>query len=212
MNNVIKMLATNKDYRIVIADTCQIAADQLRDFTGSDSIRAWLEQVMTSCTLFAAMTDINRKTSFSFRFAKDISIYCRIANAKLSVEYSEQLHAFTGSLTELLHPRSVLSITSGDWETGLHTGTVEAHIDNISLLLSHFTAQSEQLPTHFILADHCSTRGLAMQPLPFADSQAMAKYNAELVYLTKRLAEADWCEVPGIYTPMASVVSENQLE
>lgn len=57
-----------------------------------------------------------------------------------------------------------------------------------------------------------STRGLLMQPLPFADEKIMAKNDAELVYLSKRLEQANWQEVISIYSHLANVVSENKME
>lgn len=212
MHNIIKMLSANKDFRMVIADTYLIAEKGLCDFSGRECIRKLLEQVITNCTLLSAMNDFSQKISFTFRLTKEITIFCMISNSKFSIEYTDSLNEFTGTVTDLFNDKSVLSITTGDWETGLHTGTVEAHIDNVSMLLSHFTVQSEQLPSHFIMAGHNSTRGLLMQPLPFADEEIMAKSDAELVYLSKKLEEANWHEVTSIYSHLASVVSENKIE
>lgn len=212
MSNIIKMLSANKDFRMVIADTYHIAEKELCGFTGNGCIRDLLEQVITNCTLLSAMNDFSQKISFTFRLSKDISIFCMITNSKFSMEYSDSLNEFTGTVTDLFNNKSVLSITTGDWETGLHTGTVEAHIDNVSMLLSHFTVQSEQLPSHFIMAGRNSTRGLLMQPLPFADEKIMAKSDAELVYLSKKLEQANWHEATKIYSHLANVVSENKME
>ena len=212
MNNIIKMFSANKDFRMVIADTYQIAEKGLGNFTGRDCIRKFLEQIITNCTLLSAMNDFSQKISFTFRLSKDISIFCMITNSKFSIEYTDNLNEFAGTVTDLFDNKSVLSITTGDWETGLHTGTVEAYIDNVDMLFAHFTVQSEQLPSHFIMAGDNSTRGLLMQPLPFADEKIMTKNDAELVYLSKKLEQANWQEVISIYSHLANVVLENKME
>lgn len=212
MNNIIKMLSTNKDFRMVIADTHQIAEKELNNFTGRNCIRGFLEQIITNCTLLSAMNDFSQKISSVLRLSKDISVFCMITNSKFSIEYTCKLNEFDGSVSDLFDDKSVLSITTGDWETGLHTGTVEAHIDNVDMLFAHFTVQSEQLPSHFIMAGDNTTRGLLMQPLPFADKKIMAKNDDELVYLSKKLEKANWQEVISIYSHLANVVSENKIE
>lgn len=212
MNNIIKMLSVDKDYRLVIADTYQIAEKELGCFTGAEGIRKFLEQVITNCTLLSAMNDFGQKISFTFRLANNISISCKIASLKLSIEYTAALNQFAGTVTDLFNEKSVLSVTTGDWQTGLHTGTVEAHIDNVDMLFAHFTVQSEQLPSHFILAGNNTTRGLLMQPLPFANESLITKYDDELMYLSRRLENASWPEVPSIYSHLANVISENKIE
>lgn len=108
--------------------------------------------------------------------------------------------------------KSVVSITTGDWETGLQTGTVEAYIDNVDMLFAHFTVQSEQLPSHFMMAGTTPTRGLLFQPLPFADERVMAKNDNEVVYLSKALENADWKDAAEIYAHLANVISEDKIE
>jgi redox-regulated HSP33 family molecular chaperone len=212
MKNIIKMLSANKDFRIVVADTYQIAEKELNDFTGKNYILEFLKQIITNCTLLSAMNDFNQKISFSLRLSKGISIFCMIANSKFSIEYTDKLNEFDGTLSDLFDEKSLLSITTGDWETGLHTGTVEAHIDNVDILFAYFTVQSEQLPSHFIMAGNNATRGLLMQPLPFADKKEIAKNDAELVYLSKQLEETEWQKVSEIYSHLAKVISESKIE
>ncbi len=212
MNNIIKMLSMNKDFRIVIADTYQIAEKELNDFSGNDCIRKFLEQIITNCTLLSAMNDFSQKISFMLRLSKDISVFCMITNSKFSIEYTNKLNEFKGTVSDLFNNKSLLSITTGDWDTGLHTGTVEAHIDNIDILFAYFTVQSEQLPSHFIIAADNATRGVLMQPLPFADKKAIAKGNAELLYLSKQLEQTEWQKVIRIYNPLGNVISESRIE
>lgn len=212
MKNIIKMLSMNKDFRIVIADTYQIAEKELNDFTGNDCIREFLEQIITNCTLLSAMNDFNQKISFSLRLSKKIFIFCMITNSKFSIEYTNKLNEFNGTISDLFNDKSLLSITTGDWDTGLHTGTVEAHIDNIDILFAYFTVQSEQLPSHFIMAGDNATRGVLMQPLPFADKKAIAEGDAELLYLSKQLEQNEWQKVISIYSPLANVISESRIE
>lgn len=206
------MLSVNKDFRIVIADTYQIAEKELNDFTGNDCTRKFLEQIITNCTLLSAMNDSNQKISFSLRLSKEISIFCMITNSKFSIEYTNKLNEFNGTVSDLFNDKSLLSITTGDWDIGLHTGTVEAHIDNIDILFAYFTVQSEQLPSHFIMAGDNTTRGVLMQPLPFADEKAISKGDAELLYLSKQLEQTEWQKVISIYNPLANVISESKIE
>lgn len=202
----------NKDFRIVIVDTYQIAEKELSDFTGNNYIREFLEQIITNCTLLSAMNDFNQKISFSLRLSKEISIFSMIKNSKFSIEYTGKLNEFDGTVSDLFDDKSILSITTGDWDTGLHTGTVEAHIDNVDILFAHFTVQSEQLPSHFIMAGDNATRGILMQPLPFADEKAIAKNDAELLYLSKQLEQTEWQKVSDIYNHLANVISESRIE
>ncbi|MDD2958524.1 MAG: Hsp33 family molecular chaperone HslO [Lachnospiraceae bacterium] len=211
MKNIIKMLSANKDYRVVVTDTLQIAEKELGDFAGQDGIRRFLEQIITNCTLLSAMNDFSQKISFVLRLTKDITISCMISNSKLHIYYTAKLNEFDGTISDLFDDKSMLSITTGDWETGLHTGTVEAHIDNVDMLFAHFTVQSEQLPSHFIMAGTKTTRGLLVQPLPFADEKLMEQADRELVYLSTALEQTDWKSVLDIYRPLATVISESEI-
>lgn len=212
MNNIIKMLSVNKDFRMVIADTHKISEKELCEFTGSPRIQMFLERIITNCTLLSAINDFNAKISFSFRLSQGISIFCQIVDAKFSMEYKDKLNQFDGTVADLFDNKSVLSITTGDWKTGLHTGTVEAHMDSIDMLLSHFTVQSEQLPSHFIMAGNNSSRGILMQPLPFADEKIISKSDDELVYLSKELEHVNWNNAANIYGHLANIISENKIE
>lgn len=211
MKNIIKMLSANKDYRVVIADTLHIAEKELGNFTGQACIRGFLEQIITNCTLLSAMNDFSQKISFMLRLAKGVTISCMISKSKFNIDYAEKLNEFDGTVSDLFDDKSVLSITTGDWETGLHTGTVEAHIDNVDILFAHFTVQSEQLPSHFIMAGTKTTRGLLFQPLPFADEKLMAQADRELVYLSTALEQTVWQSVLDIYNPLATVISESEI-
>ena len=51
-----------------------------------------------------------------------------------------------------------------------------------------------------------------MQPLPFADEKAISKGDAELLYLSKQLAQTEWQKVISIYNPLANVISESRIE
>lgn len=212
MNNIIKMLSVNQDFRMVIADTHKISEKELNNFTGTKCIRKFLEQIITNCTLLSAINDFNTKISFSFRLSQGISIFCQINDSTFSMEYKDKLNQFDGSVTDLFDNKSVLSITTGDWKTGLHTGTVEAHMDSIDMLLSHFTVQSEQLPSHFIMADDNHSRGVLMQPLPFADKKSISKSDDELVYLSKELEQVNWDNAANIYSHIANIIAENKIE
>ena len=160
----------------------------------------------------AVINDFNAKISFSFRLSQRKSIFCQITDSIFSIEYKDKLNNFDGTVSDLFDNKSVISITTGNWETGLHTGTVEAYMDSVVMLFSHFTVQSEQLPSHFIMAgDNCS-RGILMQPLPFADEKLISKSDDELVYLSKELERANWDNVANMYSHLANLISENKIE
>lgn len=212
MKNIIKMLSVNKDYRIVAADTFKIAESELKDFTGNNYIREFLKQIITNSTLLSAINDFNQKISFSLRLSEGINIFCMVVNSKFSIEYSNKLNTFNGAISDLFDEKSLLSITTGDWDTGLYTGTVEAYIDNVDVLFAYFTVQSEQLPSHFIMAGNNPSRGILMQPLPLADEREIARIDAELVYLSKQLEQTHWERVSDIYNHLAKVISKNDIE
>ena len=116
MNNIIKMLSANKDFRMVIADTHQISEKALSEFTGTHCIRKFLEQIITNCTLLSAINDYNAKISFSFRLSQGASIFCQITDSKFSIEYKNELNDFVGTVADLFDNKSVVSITTGNWE------------------------------------------------------------------------------------------------
>lgn len=206
------MLSVNKDFRMVIADTHEISEKELCEFAGTPWIRIFLEQMITNCTLLSAINDFHTKISFSFRLAQGISIFCQIVDSTFSMEYNDKLNQFDGTIADLFDNKSVLSITTGDWKTGLHTGTVEAHMDSIDMLLSHFTVQSEQLPSHFIMAGNNSSRGILMQPLPFADEKIISKSDDELVYLSKEFEQVSWNNAENIYGHLANIIAKKKIE
>lgn len=212
MNNIVKMLACDKQFRMVVVDTVAIAQKELRSFRGKPYVRRWLEQVITNCTLLSAINDFGMKISFSFRLSQGITVFCQIVDYTFSITYPAALDEFTGEIIDLFDSKSVLSITTGDWTTGLHTGTVEANMDSIEMLLAHFTIQSEQLPSQFIMAGNNASRGVLMQPLPFADEKIITKSASELVYLAKELEHTSWHNVAYVYSHLANIIGENKIE
>ncbi|PXW90501.1 Hsp33 protein [Pseudogracilibacillus auburnensis] len=85
-------------------------------------------------------------------------------------------------------------------------------MDSIDMILSHFTVQSDQLPSHFIMAGDNHSRGVLMQPLPFADKKLISKSDDELVYLSKELEQVNWNNAANIYSHIANIIAENKIE
>lgn len=212
MNNIIRMLSVNQDFRMAVTDTRQIAAKALNSFTGTASMRSLLQEIITNCVLFSSVNNAPPKISFSFRLSQGVSIFCQISDAKFTMEYSAEINKFEGTAADLFDDKSVVSVTTGSWETGIHTSTVEAHMDSIVMLFSHFAVQSEQLPSHIILGEDNASRGILMQPLPFADYKLMGKAAYEVVYHAKELGRLPWGQVPGKLSCLAKVISENTIE
>ena len=212
MNNVIKILSMNKDYRVAIADTKMIAERGLAGFTGEIAVRDFLAQFITNCVLLSGINDFSSKISVSLRLSEEASAFCLITGQVLSLEYSKTFNLHQKSLSDLFDCKSIMTVTTGDWQTGLHTGTVEAYIDNIDMLFSHFAVQSDQLPSQFIIAKEDMSRGLLFQPLPFADNNSMQKASQELAYLSEKLEQADWADVPTVYAHLGEVVSQSKIE
>lgn len=48
---------------------------------------------------------------------------------------------------ELVGKGATLSITRGEWMTGMFTGTIEINTDSMELCLSDFYSKSEQIET-----------------------------------------------------------------
>ncbi|MFD2132230.1 hypothetical protein ACFSKI_13535 [Pseudogracilibacillus auburnensis] len=92
MNNIIKMLSVNQDFRMVIADTHKILEKELNNFTGAKCIRKFLEQIITNCTLLSAINDFNTKISFYFQLSQGISIFCQINDSNFRMEYKDKLN------------------------------------------------------------------------------------------------------------------------
>lgn len=159
MNNIIRMLSVKQDFRMAVADTRQIAAKALNAFTGTAGMRSLLQEIITNGVLLSSINDAPPKISSSFRLSQGVSIFCQISDAKFTMEYSAEMNKFDGVAADLFDDKSVLSVTTGNWETGIHTSTVEAHMDSVVMLFSHFTVQSEQLPSHIILGEDNASRG-----------------------------------------------------
>ncbi|MEK3793978.1 Hsp33 family molecular chaperone HslO [Paenibacillus sp. FSL R7-0204] len=212
MNNIIRMLSVNQDFRMAVADTRQIASKALNAFTGTTGMRSLLQEIITNCALLSSINDAPSKISFSFRLSQGVSIFCQISDANCTMEYSAEMNEFDGTAADLFDGKSVVSVTTGNWETGIHTSTVEAHMDSVVMLFSHFTVQSEQLPSHIILAEDNASRGILMQPLPFADNQLMGKAAYELLYQAKEWGQLPWGQIPGRLSCLAKVISENTIE
>lgn len=212
MNNVIKILSMNKDYRVAIADTKKIAERELAGFTGEIAVRDFLAQFITNCALLSGINDFSSKISVSLRLSEEASAFCLITGQTLSLEYSGTLNLYRKNLSDLFDCKSIMTVTTGDWQTGLHTGTVEAYIDNIDMLFSHFAMQSDQLSSQFIIAKKDRSRGILFQPLPFAEHDTMQKASQELAYLSEKLEQADWEDVPALYAHLGKVVSQSKIE
>lgn len=211
MNNVYKLLTNNKESRIVIIDTQKIARKELSNFTGKSSIKFFLQETITSCALFAAMNDFHSKISFSFRLANNVLIFCEIKNNQLTLDYSEHLNTFSGKMTDLITEGSILSITTGDWNIGLHTGTVEISDANMNMVLAHFSNQSDQLPSHYIFPKNTFTRGVLLQPLPFANPTDIEKKQQTIREFSPIFEESSWRETPKLFKNIAYVLWENTL-
>lgn len=211
MENVFKLLSKNKDCRLVIIDTEKIAKKELNNFTGDPDIKEMLQQTITSCALFAAINDFYTKISFSFRFTKDISLFCEIKDGQLILDYKEELNTFAGDLSSLITHQSVLSITTGDWNIGLHTGTVEITLEDMSRVLAHFTVQSDQLPSHFIFPENLYTKGILLQPLPFANKNKIENMNQNIQYLSSKFKHSPWSKVPNLFENIGDVIWKKTL-
>lgn len=211
MNNTIRMFSNEKDYRMVLVDTKNIANEELKDFTGTDEIRNILTKVITVFALFSGLNEHDKKISLKLNLSNNYYISSIISDKKLHLGYSEELNNFEGAAEELFREKSIMSITSGDWETGLYTGTVEVITNKVEVIFSHFTAQSEQLPSSFKFAEDNYYRGLLVQALPFADENKMGDIIHELHYYNKELENKDWKDVPELYKHLATVISESNL-
>ncbi len=209
MNNIIKMLSVNNDFRVVLADTKEISTAQLANFTGNNFVRDFLERIITNCVLLSAINDFDQKISFSLRLINNNSVFCMIDNSTFSMRYTDSINDQNLDPRDLFDEKSLLSITIGDWNTGLHTGMIEANIDSVEMLFASFSVQSEQLPSHFIPAG--STRGLMLQPLPFADQNTMKKNDEEFVYLASALEQTNWENAFDLYTSYAKLIKETKI-
>ena len=73
MNNVIKILSNNKDYRMVVIDTKKIIERELAEFKGSPLVRNVMKRFITNCVLLSGIHDFKQKISVSLRLSANMS-------------------------------------------------------------------------------------------------------------------------------------------
>ena len=209
MNNVIKILSNNKDYRMVVIDTKKIIERELAEFKGSPLVRNVMKRFITNCVLLSGIHDFKQKISVSLRLSANMSFYCVIADRSIYSEYNE---AGCDNEADLFDCQSILAVTTGDWQTGIYTGTVKAQMDDMDMIFSHYMMQSEQIYGRFMTGKKNIHRGCVYQILPFADETNIQKEDQKLSYLLEELECADWLDVPKIYDPVGTVVFETKIE
>ncbi len=194
MTKLVKILTTDKDCRLVVADTQSLAARELADFNGSPQAKQFLSELITCCVLYGGINDFYTKISFLLRLRKGWTIFCELKHGEFALRYPDVSQV--PNLGELIDQQATLSITTGDWSTGLHTGTVSFEQGTPSQLFTHFSRQSEQLPSDFIVASDAST-GCLLQALPYADPQKIAGLRQQLAVET---IARDWQQITALGT------------
>lgn len=211
MENILRFLSLKKEYRMTVVDTSQLSQKLLQEFNGSKEVRKLIEQVVTSCTLLVAIDNLEKKLSFSFRLTESHTIFFQINYPEVILHYSDSLTHYQGSVQKLFDKTSSLSVTVGDWKTGIHTSTIEADRESIEAILEHFTIQSEQLVSYFITTRTNPFRGILLQPLPFADETDIQKEIGKLRYLSEHVGRCAWREVEEMFSDQAIVIARRHL-
>ena len=211
MENILRFLSLKKEYRKAVVDMSQLSHKLLQDFNGSEEVKKFMEQVVTDCTLLVAIDNLEKKLSFSFRLTEGHTIFFQLNYPEIVLHYSDSLTHYQGSVQTLFDKKSSLSVTVGDWKTGIHTSTIEANRESIEAILEHFTIQSEQLASYFITTRTNPFRGLLLQPLPFADETDVQEAISRLRYFSERLGHCTWREVEEILSDQATVIARHHL-
>lgn len=191
MFNTIKFLTVQKDCRLVIVDSQELVQRELASFSGNQAARAFLEEAITAAVLFGGIHDFHTKFSFLYRFGKNEKIFCEIKQNNLSLEYSEKMNEEDFELESWLNRPAILSITTGDWQTGLHTGTVAFLNKRPGEALTGFSLQSEQLLSEFLISQEQPTSGILLQGMPFVEKSALADIRQQVLQ-KQELPLANW--------------------
>ncbi|WYJ75640.1 hypothetical protein DOK78_000216 [Enterococcus sp. DIV2402] len=181
MMNTLKILTNTKECRIVVTDTQSLSETLLATFYGNQTVRHFLEEILTVAVLFGGIHDFYTKISFLYRLNKK-NILCEIKENNVSLRYPNELNDKDFCLESLLVNPGIVSITIGDWSIGLHTGTVAFEKKRPSEVMTYFSLQSEQLLSEFMVSKEQPTKGILLQGLPFVETRALQKVRDLIIH------------------------------
>jgi len=121
--NTLKISTNTKECRIVVTDMQSLSETLLARFYGNQTVRHFLEEILTVAVLFGGIHDFYTKISFFYRLNKKNTL-CEIKENNVSLRYPNELNDKNFCLESLLANPGIVSITIGNWSIGLHTGTV----------------------------------------------------------------------------------------
>ena len=194
MENSIKFLSKDKSCRFLILNHQNLNDLISKNNFMSTEIKTFSEQLMVNSILLSAINSHADKISFSFRFSKDYSLFCEINANIFNYSVSDTLITSEISLNEILKKSSFMSITKGDWNTGLHTGTVSVTSTNPNKIISHYANQSEQLKILYVSDLFIKGWSIIIQPLPFVENKTLEVLWQNLTYLAKKNRTDNWKE------------------
>ena len=176
-NNLIKLLTSDKEIRLYIADTTELLRkSNLKDMRTYFAKQLYKE-IFTTCSLLRGfLTEKDQRLNVNIRFkAEGCLVRCDIdGSGNIHCSFSSNLKAFDGEFIDLIGEGSSLSITRGSWLGGMFTGTVELKSDSIEQCFSDFYSRSEQIETIFrTWTNNGIVRGLMIQPLPFYNNDKL---------------------------------------
>lgn len=211
MENTIKFLSFDKSCRFSVLNCTQLDQKYALDVFKNESIKKFSKELMMNCILLSAINSHSDKISFSFRFSEQDSIFCEINQNTFDYSLSQNLKETTNEINQLVQENSTLSVTKGDWNTGLHTGTVLVTSHNPKKIVSHYATQSEQLQVFFMTHHQMKNWHLIIQPLPFISKKQQENILTQLSDIMNDNRYQTWDDLLISLTTIGTFIEKNQL-
>lgn len=211
MENTIKFLSLDKSCRFSVLNCTELGQKYALDVFKNESIKKFSKELMMNCILLSAINSHSDKISFSFRFSEQNSIFCEINQNTFDYSLSQNLKETTNEINQLIQANSTLSVTKGDWNTGLHTGTVLVTSLNPKKIMSHYATQSEQLQVFFMTHHQMEDWHLIIQPLPFISKKQQENILTQLSDIMNDNRYQTWDDLLISLNTIGTFIEKNQL-
>ena len=211
MENTIKFLSLDKSCRFSVLNHAKLKEVKELQKVKSNELKNFAYQLLTGTILLSAINSHSDKISFSFRFSEKNNIFCEINQNTFFFSISETLKKTDCSLDSLITQKAIMSVTKGDWHTGLHTSSVLIPNKHPVTILTHYTNQSEQLNVVFVFNQQYPEISILIQPLPFATKNQLASLTTDLSNFLNNEKTDNWHDLISQMTHLGMIIEKNDF-
>lgn len=211
MENTVKFLSSDRSCRFSVINHVKLKENKELKEMNSDLLRDFASQLLVNTILLSAINSHLDKISFSFRFSADLSIFCEINRNSFFFSFSDKLKKENGGPDALIKPKSILSVTKGDWHTGLHTGSVLVSSRDPHSILAYYASQSEQLNVSFVSCQQMPDVSIIIQPLPFTTDKQLINLTNQLYAVLQNQSVRNWDELILNFESLGKIIDKNEL-